>query len=105
MEKEKIIDQMIKEVKKTCTENGLEVLILVGEDKGDKIGTHQFMRISDEMMASLLYDLIEYNPHLAGIIRRVNDLYLSQRMKKAFEKDFEELFKALRDATHQTPRG
>ena len=37
MEKEQIVDQMIKEVKKTCTENGLEVLMLVGEDMGDKI--------------------------------------------------------------------
>lgn len=105
MEKEKIIDQMIKEVKKTCTENGLEVLMLVGEDKGDKIGTHQFMRISDEMMASLLYDLIEDNPHLAGIIRKVNNLYLYQREKKTLEKDFKELLEALRDATHQTRRG
>lgn len=40
MKKEQVIDQMIKEVKKTCTENGLEVLMLVGEDKGDKIGAH-----------------------------------------------------------------
>lgn len=105
MGKEQIIDQMIKEVKKTCTENGLEVLMLVGEDMGDKISAHQFGRISDNMMGALIYDLIEDDPHLAGIIRKVNDLYLSQRMKRAFAKDFEELFEALRDATHQTRRG
>ena len=105
MEKEQVIDQMIKEVKKTCTENGLEVLMLVGEDKGDKIGVHQFMRISDNMMGALIYDLIEDEPHLAEIIRKVNDLYLSRRMKKAFEKDFEELFKAIRGAARQMPRG
>lgn len=105
MGKEQIIDQMIKEVKKTCTENGLEVLMLVGEDMGDKISAHQFGRISDNMMGALIYDLIEGDPHLAGIIRKVNDLYLSQRMKRAFAKDFEELFEALRDATHQTRRG
>ena len=52
MEKEQIVDQMIKEVKKTCTENGLEVLMLVGEDMGDKISAHQFVRISDNMMGA-----------------------------------------------------
>ena len=66
MEKEQIVDQMIKEVKKTCTENGLEVLMLVGEDMGDKISAHQFVRISDNMMGALIYDLIEDDPHLAG---------------------------------------
>lgn len=105
MGKEQIVDQMIKEVKKTCTENGLEVLMLVGEDMGEKISAHQFVRISDNMMGVLIYDLIEDDPHLAGIIRKVNDLYLSQRMKRTFAKDFEELFEALRDATHQTRRG
>ena len=79
--------------------------MLVGEDMGDKISAHQFVRISDNMMGALIYGLIEDDPHLAGIIRKVNDLYLSQRMKKAFEKDFEELFKAIRDAAHQMPRG
>jgi hypothetical protein len=105
MEKEQIIDQMINEVEKTCKENGLEVLMLVGKDMGDKIDCRQLLRISDGMMADMIYDLMKDNPHIAGIIRMINGRYLSQKLKDSLDRCMEEVFQSLRNTENHTPRG
>ena len=105
MKKEQIIDQMINEVEKTCKENGLEVLMLVGENMGDKISSSQLLHISNSVMANMIYNLIKNNPHLAEIIRIVNNLYLSQKLKDSLDRCMEEVFQSLRNAENHTSKG
>lgn len=105
MGKEQIIDQMINEVKKTCEENGLEVLMLVGKDMGDKIDCRQLLRVSDGMMADMIYDMMKDDPHLAGIIQMVNGYYLSQKLKDSLDRCMEEVSQSLRNTENQTSKG
>ena len=105
MGKEQIIDQMINEVKKTCEENGLEVLMLVGKDMGDKIDCRQLLRVSDGMMADMIYDMMKDDPPLAGIIQMVNGYYLSQKLKDSLDRCMEEVSQSLRNTENQTSKG
>lgn len=59
-------------------------------------------------LTTMIVGLMEENPNFSKLIQNASEYYSVQQRESKQEslaKDFEELFKALRDATRQTRRG
>ena len=107
MEKEQI-RKMAEQVMKTCEENGITVLMLIGKTEEDRVNSTNLLMGKVNTLTTMIVGLMEKNPNFSKLIQNASEYYKVQQresIQESLAKDFEELFKALRDATHQTRRG
>jgi hypothetical protein len=106
--KEEQLLKMAEQVKKTCEENGITVLMLIGKTEEDRVNSTNLLMGKINTLITMIVGLMEENPNFSKLIQNASEYYsVRQRESKqeSLAKDFEELFKALRDATRQTRRG
>lgn len=107
MEKEQI-RKMAEQVKKTCKENGLTVLMLIGKPEEGRIDSVNLLMGKVNTLVAMIVGTMNESTDFSELIQNASEYYSVQQRESKQEslaKDLEELFKALRDATHQTRRG
>ena len=106
--KEEQLLKMAEQVKKTCEENGITVLMLIGKTEEDRVNSTNLLMGKINTLITMIVGLMEENPNFSKLIQKASEYYSVQQRESKQEslaKDFEELFKALRDAIYQTRRG
>ena len=106
--KEEQLLKMAEQVKKTCEENGITVLMLIGKTEEDRVNSTNLLMGKVNTLTTMIVGLMEENPNFSKLIQKASEYYSVQQRESKQEslaKDFEELFKALRDAIYQTRRG
>lgn len=97
MEKKQIIDQLVEQVKKTCEENGISVLMFTAYDHGDCIALSQLMDTKKDRHAfDMIFGIMNENPELADLIGCIYDYYISRKRQSSRSKRVEELLRELR---------
>lgn len=106
--KEEQLLKMAEQVEKTCKENGITVLMLIGKTEEDRVNSTNLFMGKVNTLTTMIVGLMEENPNFSKLIQNASEYYSVQQRESKQEslaKDFEELFKALRDAIRQTRRG
>ena len=106
--KEEQLLKMAEQVEKTCKENGITVLMLIGKTEEDRVNSTNLLMGKVNTLTTMIVGLMEENPNFSKLIQNASEYYSVQQRESKQEslaKDFEELFKALRDATRQMRRG
>ena len=106
--KEEQLLKMAEQVKKTCKENGISILMIAGDTEGNKVNGSSLLIGREDILITMIVGLMEENPNFFKLIQEASEYYSVQQRESKQEslaKDFEELFKALRDAIYQTRRG
>lgn len=106
--KEEQLLKMAEQVEKTCKENGITVLMLIGKTEEDRVNSTNLLMGKVNTLTTMIVGLMEEDPNFSKLIQNASEYYSVQQRESKQEslaKDFEELFKALRDATRQTRRG
>ena len=106
--KEEQLLKMAEQVEKTCKENGITVLMLIGKTEEDRVYSTNLLMGKVNTLTTMIVGLMEESPNFSKLIQNASEYYSVQQRESKQEslaKDFEELFKALRDATRQTRRG
>ena len=106
MEKEQI-KKMAEQIKKTCEENGITVLMLIGNIEGDRVNSTNLLMGKVDTLTTMIVGFMNEIPSFSKLIQYASEYYTVQQRESrqgSLEKSIEEFFKALRDATHQTPR-
>ena len=99
---------MAEQVEKTCKENGITVLMLIGKTEEDRVNSTNLLMGKVNTLTTMIVGLMKEDPNFSKLIQNASEYYSAQQRESKQEslaKDFEELFKALRDATRQTRRG
>ena len=107
MEKEQI-RKMAEQVKKTCEENGITVLMLIGKTEEGRVDSTNLLMGKANTLVSMIVGAMNKNTEFSELIQNASEYYSVQQRESKQEslaKDFEELLEALRDATRQTRRG
>lgn len=106
--KEEQLLRIAEQVKKTCKENGITVLMLIGNIEGDRVNSTNLLMGKVDALTTMIVGLMDESPSFSKLIQNASEYYTVQQRESrqgSLEKSIEEFFKALRDATHQTPRG
>lgn len=106
--KEEQLLKMAEQVEKTCKENGITVLMLIGKTEEDRVNSTNLLMGKVNTLTTMIVGLMKEDPNFSKLIQNASEYYSAQQRESKQEslaKDFEELFKALRDATRQTRRG
>lgn len=107
MEKEQI-RKMAEQVMKTCEENGITVLMLIGKNEEGRVNSINLLMGKANTLVSMIVGVMNKNTEFSELIQNASEYYSVQQRESKQEslaKDFEELLEALRDATRQTRRG
>jgi hypothetical protein len=82
--------------------------MLIGKTEEDRVNSTNLLMGKVNTLTTMIVGLMEENPNFSKLIQNASEYYSVQQRESKQEslaKDFEELFKALRDATRQTRRG
>lgn len=107
MEKEQI-RKMAEQVKKTCEENGITVLMLIGKTEEDRVNSTNLLMGKINTLATMIVGFMNESTEFSKLIKNASEYYSVQQRESKQEslaKNREEFFKALRDDAHQMPRG
>lgn len=99
---------MAEQVKKTCEENGITVLMLIGKTEEGRVDVTNLLMGKVNTLITMIVEAMNESTEFSKLIQSASEYYSVQQRESKQEslaKDFEELFKALRDAAHQIPRG
>lgn len=106
--KEEQLLKMAEQVKKTCKENGISILMIAGNTEGNKVNTSSLLIGREDILTTMIVGFMDESPSFSKLIQNASEYYTVQQRESKHEslaKNIEELFKAIRDATHQMPRG
>ena len=106
--KEEQLLKMAEQVKKTCEENGITVLMIIGKTEEGRVNSTSLLMGKVNTLATMIVGTMNKSTEFSKLIQNVSEYYKVQQresIQESFEKDFEELFKAIRDAAHQMLRG
>lgn len=106
--KEEQLLKMAEQVKKTCEENGITVLMLIGNIEGGRVNSTNLLMGKVDALTTMIVGLMNESTEFSKLIQNASEYYTVQQRESKHEslaKNIEELFKAIRDAAHQTPRG
>lgn len=96
MEKQQIINQLVEQVKKTCEENGISVLMLTVYDHGDCTALSSLINTKEgRHMFDMIFGIMNESPELADLIGSIYDYYLSRKRQSSRSKLAEEFLKEL----------
>ena len=100
MEKEQIL-KMAKQLKETCEENGIAILMLIGDTKGDKVDSTNLLFGKANTLITMIAGLMNKSTYFSRLIQNAFKYYSEQQKESQYErlsKNIEEFFKELRDA-------
>ncbi|MFT0323386.1 hypothetical protein ACMSE9_11485 [Bacteroides thetaiotaomicron] len=83
-------------------------MMIAGDTEGNKVNGSSLLIGREDILITMIVGLMEENPNFSKLIQKASEYYSVQQRESKQEslaKDFEELFKALRDAIYQTRRG
>jgi hypothetical protein len=106
--KEEQLLKMAEQVKKTCEENGITVLMLIGKTEEDRVNSTNLLMGKVNTLTTMIVGLMNESTEFSKLIQNASEYYSVQQRESKQEslaKDFEELLEALRGATRQTRRG
>lgn len=106
--KKELLSKIVEQVKKTCKENGISILMIAGYTEGNKVDVSSLLVGREDILVTMIVGLMEKDPNSSKLIQNASEYYTVQQReskRESLAKDFEELLKALRDATRQTRRG
>lgn len=106
--KEEQLLKMAEQVKKTCEENGITVLMLIGKTEEDRVNSTNLLMGKVNTLTTMIVGFMNESTEFSKLIQNASEYYSVQQRESKQEslaKDFEELFEALRGATRQTRRG
>lgn len=106
--KEEQFLKMAEQVKKTCEENGITVLMLIGNIEGGRVNSTNLLRGKVDALTTMIVGLMNESTEFSKLIQNASEYYTVQQRESKYEslaKNIEELSKAIRGAAHQTPRG
>mgnify|MGYP003370526894 CR=1 FL=1 len=101
--KEEQLLKMAEQVKKTCEENGITVLMLIGNIEGDRVNSTNLLIGKVNTLATMIVGLMNESPKFSKLIQNAFEYYSVQQresQQESLAKNIEEFFKALRDAAH-----
>lgn len=82
--------------------------MLIGKTEEDRVNSTNLLMGKVNTLTTMIVGLMKEDPNFSKLIQNASEYYSAQQRESKQEslaKDFEELFKALRDATRQTRRG
>lgn len=107
MKKEQL-KEMVEQVKKTCKENGISILMIAGKNEEGRVNSVNLLKGEVSTLVSMIVELMNESTEFSELIQSASEYYTVQQRESRQEslaKQIEELFKAIRDAAHQMPRG
>lgn len=107
MKKEQLL-KMTEQVKKTCEENGITVLMLIGKTEEGRVNSTNLLMGKVNTLATMIVGAMNESTEFSKLIQNVSEYYKVQQresIQESLAKNIEEFFKALRDAAHQMRRG
>ena len=97
MEKEQI-RKMAEQVKKTCKENGISILMIAGDTEGNEVNASSLLIGREDILITMIVGLMKENPNFSKLIQKASEYYSVQQRESKQEslaKLFEEFFKEL----------
>ena len=96
--KEEQLLKMAEQVKKTCEENGITVLMLIGNIEGDRVNSTNLLRGKVDALTTMIVGLMNENTEFSKLIQNASEYYTVQQRESKQEslaKQIEEFFKEL----------
>ena len=97
--------KMAKQLKEICEENGIAILMLIGDTKGDIVDSINLLLGKSNTLITMIVGLMNKSTDFSKHIQNAFKYYSEQQKESQYErlsKNIEEFFKELRDA--QAPR-
>ena len=101
--KEEQLLKMADQVKKTCEENGITVLMLIGKPEEDRVNSANLLMGKEKTLATMIVGLMNESAEFSKFIQNASEYYKAKQresIQESLVKGMEEFFKALRDAAH-----
>lgn len=96
--KEEQLFKMAEQVKKTCKENGISILMIAGYTEGNKVNGSSLLIGGGDILITMIVGLMEENPNFSKLIQNASEYYSVQQRESKQEslaKQIEEFFKEL----------
>ena len=74
MEKEQI-RKMAEQVKKTCKENGISILMIAGDTEGNEVNASSLLIGREDILITMIVGLMEENPNFSKLIQNASEYY------------------------------
>lgn len=106
--KEEQLLKMAEQVKKTCEENGITVLMLIRNIEGGRVNSTNLLMGKVDALTTMIVGIMNESSEFSKLIQNASEYYTVQQRESKYEslaKNIEEFSKAIRGAAHQTPRG
>lgn len=84
MEKEQI-RKMAEQVKKTCKENGISILMIAGDTEGNKVNGSSLLIGREDILITMIVGLMEENPNFSKLIQKASEYYSVQQRESKQE--------------------
>lgn len=95
MEKEQLL-KMVEQVRKTCEDNGITVLMIVGNSKGNTIDSTNLLRDRKGTLISMIAGFMNESSDFSDIILNASEHYVvhqQERLRKSLVEDLENFYK------------
>jgi hypothetical protein len=82
--------------------------MLIGNIEGGRVNSTNLLMGKVDALTTMIVGLMNESTEFSKLIQNASEYYTVQQRESKHEslaKNIEELFKAIRDAAHQTPRG
>lgn len=96
--KEEQLLKMAEQVKKTCEENGITVLMLIGKTEEDRVNSTNLLMDKVNTLATMIVGLMNESTEFSKLIQNASEYYSVQQRESKQEslaKQIEEFFKEL----------
>ncbi|KXT44675.1 hypothetical protein [Bacteroides thetaiotaomicron] len=96
--KEEQLLKMAEQVKKTCEENGITVLMLIGKTEEDRVNSTNLLMGKVNTLATMIVGLMNESTEFSKLIQNASEYYSVQQRESKQEslaKQIEEFFKEL----------
>ena len=90
--KEEQLLKMAEQVKKTCEENGITVLMLIGKTEEDRVNSTNLLMGKVNTLTTMIVGLMNESTEFSKLIQNASEYYtVQQRESKQIEEFFKEL--------------
>ena len=96
--KEEQLFKMADQVKKTCEENGITVLMLIGKTEKDRVNGTNLLMGKVHTLVAMIVGLMNESAEFSKLIKNASEHYKAQQresIQESLAKQFEEFFKEL----------
>ena len=96
--KEEQLLKMAEKVKKTCEENGITVLMLIGKTEEDRVNSTNLLMGKVNTLTTMIVGLMNESTEFSKLIQNASEYYTVQQgesKQESLAKLFEDFFKEL----------